>query len=132
MRRSVLINAPPERVWQEFESLEKMRLWFGTGHTLVKYEPRVGGEAELFVVLEGRELHFGGQIVVFDPAHELTFENQWIPNDEKWDAPSLLTIRLMSALDAIVELFPPQSRTYRRDGGGEPAWLRRRLDDEAT
>src|SRR6266436_6681627 len=46
VRRSIWIDAKPERVWQEFETPEAMRLWFGTGHTLVSYEPRVGGWVE--------------------------------------------------------------------------------------
>ena len=47
VRRSILIKAPPERIWREFESFERMKAWFGTGHTLLKYEPRVGGWVEL-------------------------------------------------------------------------------------
>lgn len=106
VRRSMLIKATPERIWQEFESLERMQLWFGTGHTLVKYEPRLGGEVELYIIHEGSERQFGGKITVFDPGHELTFEDQWIPNDEGWEAPSLITIRLTGALGGtIVELF---------------------------
>lgn len=106
VRRSMLIKAPPERVWQEFENFEKMQLWFGTGHTLVKYEPYVGGEVELYIIYEGRERHFGGRIIVFEPCCELTFEDQWIPNDEGWETPSLITIRLTAALGGtIVELY---------------------------
>ena len=43
VRRSIWIDAPPENVWQEFESFERMADWYGTGHALVKYEPGVGG-----------------------------------------------------------------------------------------
>ena len=46
VRRSIWIDASPARVWEEFEELERMRRWFGTGHTLVRYEPRVGAEVE--------------------------------------------------------------------------------------
>lgn len=56
VRRSVLIKATPERVWQEFKTLEKMRAWFGLGHTLHKYEPRLGGQVELAVMIDG-DLH---------------------------------------------------------------------------
>lgn len=134
VRRSILVNATPERVWEEFGSLERMRLWFGTGHTLLTYEPRVGGMVELFVMHEGRERHFGGRITVFEPRRELTFENQWIPNDEGWDAPSLLTIRLTSALGGtIVELFhhglerigPRAAENHR---GFEGGWSTRQLE----
>jgi uncharacterized protein YndB with AHSA1/START domain len=106
VRRSVLINASPERVWQEFESLEKMRLWFGTGHTLLKYEPRVGADVELSIEHDGRTLYYGGQITAFDPPNELTFESIFSPNEDGWDAPTLITIRLTAALGGtIVELF---------------------------
>jgi len=106
VRRSILIKAPPERVWQEIEDPEGFRLWFGTGHTLLRYEPKVGAEVELYIVHEGRKRHFGGPILVFDAPRELTFEFQWIPNEENWDAPPLLTIRLTPALGGtIVELF---------------------------
>ena len=38
VRRCIHISATPERIWCEFESLERMQAWFGTGHTLLKYE----------------------------------------------------------------------------------------------
>ena len=105
VRRSILIKAAPERVWQEFESIERMKRWFGTGHTLLKYEPREGGAVELEVEHEGRTLRFGGPIVVFESTREVTFENDWIPS-QGWDAPTLITIRLTPALGGtLVELF---------------------------
>jgi len=105
VRRSIWINAKPDRVWQEFESFERMRSWFGTGHALLKYEPRVGGEVLLEVEVEGTMRHFGGKVTDFEPGRELTFEDAWIPN-EGWDAPMLLTLRLTAALGGtLVELF---------------------------
>jgi uncharacterized protein YndB with AHSA1/START domain len=106
VRRSVLIKADPERIWQEFETLERMRGWFGTGHTLVEYEPRAGGKVLLEVDPDGSGMRqYGGAITVFDPGRELTFENDWIPNDG-WQAPTLITLRLTPALDGtLVELF---------------------------
>jgi uncharacterized protein YndB with AHSA1/START domain len=119
----VLIDASPERVWQEFESLERMRAWFGVawesggrrGHTLLKYEPRLGGAVELSVVHDGEDKRFGGRIVVFEPARELTFEDDWIPN-QGWLAPAYITIRLRPALGGtLVELF---HHTIERTGPG--------------
>ncbi len=82
-----------------------MRSWFGTGHTLLNYEPRVGGRVELEVTHEANVLRFGGKIIVFEPGRELTFEDEWIPS-QGWDAPSLITIRLTPALGGtLVELF---------------------------
>ena len=124
VRRSVLINAPPERVWQEFGTLERMQAWFGytwedggrRGHTLLKYEPRLGGMVELEVMVHGKERRrFGGPIVVFEPARELTFEDAWIPNED-WEAPTYITIRLTPALGGtLVELF---HHAFERTGEG--------------
>jgi uncharacterized protein YndB with AHSA1/START domain len=105
VRRSIHISAPPERVWQEFESFERMKAWFGTGHALLEYEPRLNGNVLLEVVHEGRTLQYGGPIIVFEPGRELTFEDDWIPS-QGWLAPSLITFRLTPALDGtVVELF---------------------------
>ncbi len=105
VRRSIWIDATPERVWEEFEGLEPMRRWFGTGHTLVRYEPRVGAEVETDAGrLDDEALRFVGRVVVFDPPRELTFEQDWVGHG--WKAPPLVTIRL-TALDGgtLVELF---------------------------
>src|SRR6476620_4629372 len=93
VRRSIWIDAPPDRVWREFESLERMRLWFGTGHALVAYEPRVGAEVETDAgEADGEALRFVGRVLVFDPPHELTFEQDWVGHG--WKAPPKLTLRL--------------------------------------
>lgn len=134
VRRSVWIDAPPERVWMEFESLERMRRWFGTGHTLVRYEPRVGADVETDAghLADGEALRFVGRVVVFDPPRELTFEQDWV--DHGWKAAPLLTIRL-TPLDggALVELFhhgfealgPDAAENHR---GFEGGWTMRQLD----
>ena len=104
VRRSILIEATPERVWKEFESFERMKLWYGTGHTLIKYEPHQGGMMETQVEHEGSTLRFGGRIIAFEPARELTAESDWYGHG--WDAPALITIRLTPALGGtLVELF---------------------------
>lgn len=112
VRRSVFIQATPERVWREFEDFEHMNGWWGVllgrpeaatpiGQRLVAYEPRKGGRIEMEVILDGAPTRYGGEIVVFDPARELTFENDWIPN-LGWRAPTYLTIRLTPGLDGTV------------------------------
>lgn len=102
VRRSVWIDAPQERVWQEFESFERMKAWFGTGHDLITYEPWEGGWVEVDC---GPECRFGGRVIVFEPPNELTFEDAWIP-DVGWHAPMLLTLRLTPHLGGThVELF---------------------------
>ena len=53
VRRSNFIQASPARVWEEFTSFERLAAWFGQGHTLVEYEPRLGGRIRLFVEPNG-------------------------------------------------------------------------------
>jgi len=133
VHRSILINGTPERVWQEFTSLERMQHWFGTGHTLLKYEPRVGAWVELEVEIRGTMMHFGGRVVILEPGHELTFEDDWIPS-QGWSAPSYLTLRLTPALGGtLVELF---HHGFERTGnnaaqehrGFEGGWTIRQLE----
>lgn len=116
VRRSILIEAPPERVWREFETYERMRAWFGTGHRLLEYEPRVGGSVVLEIDYEpkghgnepfegDRIRRFGGKVLVFEPEREVTFESDWIPNEGDVP-PSFITLRLTPALGGtLVELF---------------------------
>jgi uncharacterized protein YndB with AHSA1/START domain len=132
VRRSIWIDALPERVWEEFGSLERMRRWFGTGHTLVSYEPRVGGEVATDAgEHDGEALRFIGRVVVFDPPHELTFEQDWVGHG--WNTAPLVTIRL-TPLDggSLVELFHHGFEALGSDGaanhrGFEDGWTMRQL-----
>jgi uncharacterized protein YndB with AHSA1/START domain len=101
VRRSAWIDASPERVWQEFETFERFKSWYGVGHDLVVYEPREGGRLEF----ESEPYRFGGEILVFDPPRELTFEDGYIPRQP--GAPVLLiTYRLTTHLGGThVEFF---------------------------
>ena len=104
LRRSILIHATPERVWEEFTSFERLAAWFGTGHTLEAYEPQVGGEIRLSVVIDGTKQPFGGRIVAFDPGAELSFANNW--EQDGWPVPTAITLRLTPYSDAcLAELF---------------------------
>ena len=88
VRRSTWIAASPERVWEEFATFERMVDWYGTGHTLVKYEPVVGGIVETDAASEhgaDESLRFTGRVLVFDPPRELTFEQEWLGHG--WIAP---------------------------------------------
>lgn len=105
VRRSILINAAPERVWQEFETFERLREWFGRGHRLLEFEPKVGGDVLLEVEHNGGTHKYSGKVVAFDPPNELTFEDDWIPNNG-WEKPTLITFRLTPALGGtLVELL---------------------------
>jgi uncharacterized protein YndB with AHSA1/START domain len=116
VRRSILVNAPPQRVWREFESFDRMNAWWGVilgtpeagkaqGQHLRVFEPRVGGRIEMEVLLDGEPARYGGLITAFDAGRELTFENDWIPN-RGWIKPTFITIRLTPALGGtLVELM---------------------------
>lgn len=108
IRRAAFIHAPPARVWQEFTTFERMRAWYGTGHQLTAYEPRVGGLVETRFGEDGSASALG-EVEVFDPARELTFTQRWIGPDwtgREWDAPARVTIVLTEAAGGtLVELF---------------------------
>ena len=104
VRRSIFIGAEPERIWKEFETFEAMRSWFGTGHTLLEYEPRVGGKVRLDCGTEDAPRYFGGTIIVFAPGREVSWDNDWIPSDAP--VPNMITIRLTKVSGGtVVELF---------------------------
>jgi uncharacterized protein YndB with AHSA1/START domain len=116
VRRSIHIAAPPARVWEEFTTFERMNRWWGVtvgtpeagksnGQRLVTYEPRLGGRVEMEVVFEGKPMRYGGAIVVFEPGRELSFDNDWMPN-QGWLRPTRITLRLTPALNGtLVELM---------------------------
>jgi len=105
VRRSVQVEAPPDRVWQEFESFERLQGWLNLGHTLHKFEPRVGGKVELSVNVEGEQRFFGGTVLAYDAGRELSFENQW-RDSHAWSVPTFWTIRLTPLYGGTqVELF---------------------------
>lgn len=116
VRRSILINATPDRVWREFVTHERMNAWWGKrtgtpeagtsqGQWLDVYEPREGGAIRMAVMWDGARVSYGGTIQVFAPNHEFTFENDWIPN-RGWNKPTYITLRLTLALGGtLVELF---------------------------
>jgi uncharacterized protein YndB with AHSA1/START domain len=105
VRRSMLIMASPERVWSEFKTYKSFSDWFGNGHQLDTYEPHHGGRVELSVVIDGESTSFGGDILVFEPARELSFTNNWF-TDQAWPSPTFITLRLAPCYEGtMVELF---------------------------
>lgn len=104
VRRSVLIQATPARVWQEFTSFDRLATWFGRGHQLEAYEPKLGGRVQLSVRIDGVERSFGGSILIFEPARELSFSNNW--ESDGWSVATLITLRLTALYNAChLELF---------------------------
>ncbi len=105
VRRSILIEASPERVWQEFGSFERIAAWLGRGHELHVFEPTLNGRVDMSVEIDGKRRHYGGQVLVYDPAREVSFESNW-EAPHAWPVPTLWTIRLTPLYDAtLVEIF---------------------------
>ncbi|MEQ1753540.1 MAG: SRPBCC domain-containing protein [Micropepsaceae bacterium] len=116
VRRSILIAAPANRVWEEFQSIDKMRHWWGAhtgspeagtskGQWLDEYDAHVGGAIRMSVMWDGVRVSYGGVLTRFDSARELSFQNDWIPN-RGWKSPTFVTLRLTAALGGtLVELF---------------------------
>ena len=118
VRRSGLIQATAERVWQEFTSFERFAAWFGRGHQLVVYEPELAGRIRLSVEIDATKRFFGGSILSFEAARELTFSDNW--ESEGWPVPMLITLRLTPLFDACqVELFHHGFERLGRDAGAE-------------
>jgi uncharacterized protein YndB with AHSA1/START domain len=80
VRRSIEIDATPERVWEEFASAERFGLWYTTEGGVdmpcrsINYEPRVDGPFETEVDHGDVHYSFGGKVLVYDPPNELTVE----------------------------------------------------------
>lgn len=132
VRRSGLMQATPERVWQEFASFDRFAAWFGTGHQLEVYEPELGGRVLLSVEIDGAKRSFGGVILVFETARELTFSDNW--ESDGWPVPTLITLRLTPQYDAChVELFHHGFERLGQDAGAalqsyEAGWDSHHLD----
>ena len=120
VRRSTFVQCTPERVWEEFASFDRMREWFGIGHTLHAYEPKLGANVELSVELGGTQQHFGGPITVCEPGREVTFECNWHQPSLAWSVPMLWTLRLTAVYDGtMVEIFHHGFERLGRAGGAE-------------
>ena len=120
VRRSAFIKAPRERVWQEFESEERIRAWLDFGHHLHRFEPKVGGVVRMSVELDGVVQPFGGKVIVFDPARELSFESQWQNEKIAWPEPTFWTLRLRTLAGGThVELYHHGFERFGDDAGSE-------------
>ena len=105
VRRSILIQAPPNRVWQEFESFERISSWLNLGHELHEFDPKLGGGVRMSVEIAGERRHYGGSILIFDPEREVSFESQW-DEPHNWPVPTFWTIRLTPIYDGTqVEIY---------------------------
>ena len=92
VRRAALIEAQADIVWNAFESEDRMRTWFGHGHTLDRYEPQLGGAVELSVTLDDGVHRFGGAITHFDQA-EAHIQRQLV-RSPRWPEPTFISFVL--------------------------------------
>ena len=68
--------------------------------------------------IDGAKRTYGGPILTFEPARELTFSDNW--ESEGWRVPTLITLRLTPLYDAChVELFHHGFERLGSDAGGE-------------
>ena len=105
VRRSIFIQASPTRVWQEFESEERVKGWLNLGHTLHQFEPRIGGRVEMSVEIDGEKRYYGGLVLVYEAEREVSFESQW-QAPYAWPVPTFWTIRLTPLYGGTqVEIF---------------------------
>ena len=109
IRRAAFIHAITRNaVGEEFTTYERMKAWYGTGHELTQYEPHVGGVVETQFG-DGHPPVARGEVLVFEPNRELTFEQRWIGPDwtgHDWASPVKVTILLTPAAEGtLVELF---------------------------
>jgi uncharacterized protein YndB with AHSA1/START domain len=118
VRRSGFVQANPDRVWEEFTSLDRLRGWFGSGHTLHTYEPEVGAVVELSGELDGVRQHIGGPITVLEPSREVTFECDWHDPSLAWGVAMSWTLRLTPLYDGTtVEILHHGFERLGTDGG---------------
>jgi len=104
VRRSIEIDAPPARVWQEFESQERMAQWYTTAGGVDMGARRLGYEARVGGLFETEGLHAGvlsflftGRVLVFDPPRELTVEMKAVrmgDDPPNWPDATLVTFLL--------------------------------------
>ncbi len=106
VRRSILIQSSPERVWREFQSFESIDAWFGRGHQLHTFDPKLNGKVEMSVEIDGIRRRFGGTVIVCEPEREITFENNWFDVPLTWPVPTFMTIHLTPLYGhTLVEIF---------------------------
>lgn len=105
VRRSIFIEASPERVWRECETSDRLAAWLNLGHTVHQLEPRVGTQVSMSVEIGETRRYFGGEVIAVIPGQELTFESNWQPPFD-WPVPTFWTIRLTPLYDGtLVEIL---------------------------
>ena len=105
------MRATANRVWQEFESAERITRWFSIGHIVHQLDPQVGGKVDMSIEAnedhpgnQSERAHFLGRVLTVTPNKELTFETNFHPNP--MPAPSKWTFLLSEhRLGTLIEFY---------------------------
>lgn len=109
VRRSIQIEATPERVWREFERPDRFAAWWTTSQAdrrerVRSYEPRVGARVEMPCEWDGGSCVFVGNVTSVVPQREITWELEM--EGEGWPAATFITVRLTpNAYGTLVEIL---------------------------
>lgn len=105
VRRSIFIQASASRVWEEFETTDKIKNWLNLGHAVHEFEPKIGGQVRMSIKVEDEDRYYGGTVLVCDVGREITFNSQW-DSPHSWVVPTIWTIRMTPLYDGTqVEIF---------------------------
>lgn len=132
VRRSAFVDAAPARVWEEFTTRERLAAWYGHGHVLERFAPTIGSEVRLSVEVDGANRRFGGRLLVYEPARELSYESNW-HGEGAWPVPLLHTLRLSATYSGtLVEIVHHGFERLGADAGAEldayeAGWTNRHL-----
>jgi uncharacterized protein YndB with AHSA1/START domain len=108
MRRSIWIQAEPDRIWKEFETPGAMAAWWEAGgggsQKLDRFEPGEGGWFEISGTHADFEYRLGGRILEWLPPGRMAIEWDSLPSGE-WPQPMRVDIVLTAHLGGTVVEF---------------------------
>lgn len=93
VRRSIHIAASARTVWEQFSNEAAIVAWLDIGHRVHRFDPTVGGSADLSLEIDGTDRHFGGTVLVSEPEREVSLEIQWA-DPFAWQMPTFWTFLL--------------------------------------
>lgn len=96
VKHEILISASPASVWDILASVDGIKKWLGP-HT---YEPRQGSKIDFNVTHDGGKYYMFGEVVTFNPPHELAFTWTEQPvGGEPWPTSTLVSVTLTPEQD---------------------------------
>lgn len=88
-RQDILVNAPPDHVWQLVATEDGLRQWWGN---TIHLEAKEGGRCEEWRVTNQRMVHWQGVVTLYAPPNELLMTLR--AQDKHATAPELTTISI--------------------------------------